>query len=117
MGESRVFVVPLAASRMQTDAKTFELVIGVLLTIVAGLSGWTLRTVLDLKSRLDVMEARNKVILEGGDGKAGLLGDISYLRSRVGWVARAAHALRDRFYHVERHVHIEGMPPLELPPE
>ena len=99
------------------QARTFELVIGVLLTLVAGLSGWTLRTVLDLRSRLDVMEARNKVILEGGDGTEGVLGDIRYLRKRVGWIARAAHALRDRFYHIERHTQIEGMPPLDLPPE
>jgi hypothetical protein len=99
------------------QARAFELIIGVLLTLLTALSGWTLRTVLDLRSRLDVMEARNKVLLEGGDGKEGILGDIRYLRTRVGWIARAAHALRDRFYHVERHVHIEGMPPLELPPE
>jgi hypothetical protein len=99
------------------QSRTFELVIGVLLTLVAGLSGWTLRTVLDLRSRLDKMEARLDVILHGSDSKSGLVGDIAYVRTRVGWVGRAAHALRDRFYHVERHVKLEGMPPLELPPE
>ena len=110
-------MLPLRHASSVDPAKSFELIIGLLLAIVAALSGWTLRTVLELRSRLDVMEARYQVVLEGADGKEGVLGDIRYLRNRVGWIGRAAHSLRDRFYHIERHVQIEGMPPLELPSE
>ncbi len=108
---------------MDTE-KTFQLVVTILLAIVMGIAGWALRTVLalkgrvgSLKSQLDVMETRNKILFEGGDGQEGVLGAIRYLRNRVGWVGRAAHALRDRHYYVERELKLEGMPPLELPPE
>src|SRR5262245_47363223 len=124
MGGSRVFVFPPSRRVTMTDAKAFDILIGLLLTLVLGLSGWALRTVLGLKSRigrlqsqLDVMEARTTVILEGADGKEGILGDIRYLRTRVGWVGRATHTLRDRFYYHERQLKLDGMPPLELPPE
>jgi hypothetical protein len=109
-------LVPSARGTVDA-AHAFEIVVGILLTVVTAITGASLKAILSLMSRLDRLEARLEVVLEGPDEKSGMLGDIAYLRNRVGWVARAAHALRDRFYHIERHIHIDGMPPLELPPE
>jgi hypothetical protein len=75
------------------QAKAFELVVGLLLALLTALSGWTLRTVLKLLSRTDRMEERSQVILHGSDGQNGLVGDIRYLRDRVGCVGRAAQAI------------------------
>lgn len=61
-------------------------VTGLLLTILIGLASWTLRAVLKLQSRLDRLESRYDVVLHGSDGQNGLVGDIRYLRNRVGWV-------------------------------